>query len=279
MFMILNSIYKNIGILKTHLIVFLLKSLAFFACLFPLKLLMDMFFSEKTISEDLLEYSDLNAFHEFFRVLVSPDMAWYGFPQSLTMILCGIVVVFFVLFLFIDGFIDAGMLSAIEQSGNRYFFKGMWAHGFSFFKLRLWSIIPYMTVLCIILVPAIYFYIAENYLASILVLLFLVTPLMFLLKAFDHAKYLIRREGKKAKSAFLISFTSIFQKTNKTFILNIQVFLLFLAGYFIYGFLDNILLVDSTGKIWIMLLLQQLTLFGKQILRYSFMTAVGDLTR
>ncbi|WP_347921990.1 hypothetical protein [Pontimicrobium sp. SW4] len=237
---------------------------------------MNLFFSGRTINEDLFNYSDLNAFHDFFGAFVSHEMPWYGFPQYLSIILGGIIFFFFVLFLCIDGFIDAGMLNSIEKGKSGFFLKGMQTHGFSFFKLRLFNLIPYLIAISIVLTPLAYLYIIESFNALIIAFILLSIPFMFILKMIDYGKYLILREHKKAGSAFLISLKSIFKNLKQTLALNIQTLLLFLVGYFLYRFLDDIVVVNTVTKIWFMLILQQATLFGKQILRYSYMTAVGN---
>ena len=277
--MILNAISKSLRVLKAHLLIFLLKSFVFYISLVPLRLTMNTFFSGKTINEDMFVNSDINTFHEFFRAFVSPDMPWYGFPQYLSIILGGTVVFFFLLFLFLDGFIDAGMLNAIEKGKSSSFFKGMRTHGFSFFKLRLLNVIFFLIIVIIVLEPTAYFYLSESFNASIGVFTLLAIPFMFALKMFDHGKYLILREHKKVGSAFLLSLKSIFTNKKQTLAINIQTLLFFLAGYFLYLFFDDILIVNTAEKIWLMVILQQVSLFGKQLLRYSYMAGIGNVIK
>ena len=204
-------------------------------------------------------------------------MPWYSFPQYLTIILAGKVLLFFLLFLFIDGFIDAGLLNAIEKGNSNSFFKGMRANGLSFFKLRLYYVILYLIICTIVLIPIAYIYMSNGFNTTVGVFTLLAIPFMFAFKMFDHGKYLISREKNKVGRAFLISFKSIFKNKKQTLVLNIQMLSLFLAGYFLYVYLDDILLVNTAEKIWLMVILHQVTLFGKQILRYSYMAGVGNL--
>lgn len=275
--MILSTILKNISIIKVHILVFILKSAIIFLSLVPLRQAMITFFSGKTINEDMFANSDLNAFHEFFSLFVSPDMPWYGVPQFLTIILVITVAIFFLLFLFLDGFIDAGMLKVLETGRTSSFFKGMRTYGFSFFKLRLINVILFLIILTIVLVPVMYFYIIESFNFSIGVFILLAIPFMLALKMFDHGKYILLREHKKPWRAFFLSLKLIFKNMKQALTLNIQTLLVFLLGYFLYMFLDEALIVNNAGKIWLMVILHQLTLFGKQILRYSYMVGVGNL--
>lgn len=276
--MILKAISRNIGIIKTHVIVFLFKSFIIYMSLVPLHLAMNRFFSGRTINDSLFANADLNAFHEFFQIIF-PDMSWYGFPQYLTLILVGIVIFFFFLFLFIDGFIDAGMLCALEIGKNRSFIKGMRQHGFSFFKLRLFNVILFLVITVTLLALSFYFYLSDGFNVSIGVFALLAVPFMFALKMFDHGKYLILRENKKVGRAFLISLKSIFNNKKQILILNSQTLLFFFAGYFLYMFFDGVLIVDTAEKIWLMVILQQVALFGKQVLRYSYLAGIGNVIK
>ena len=274
---ILKAIFKNISIIKVHIIVFALKSIAIFLSLVPLRLAMQGFFSGKTINDNIFARSDLNAFHEFFRAFISLDVPWFGVPQYLSIILVSIIAFFFLFFLFIDGYVNAGILNTLEQGNSDSFFRGMKKFGFSFFMLRLLNVILFLVLLGIILTIVAYLYLSESFAVSFVIFTLLAILFMFALKMFDHGKYLILRDNKKVGRAFIIALRSIFKNTKQTLFLNIHTLILFCAGYFLYLFLDDILIVNSTHKIWLMVLLHQITLFGKQVLRYAYLEGIGNV--
>jgi len=277
--MILKAIYRNIRIIKAHLIIFLLKSFIFFLSFIPIRYVMGQFFSGKTINENMFKNSDLNPFHEFFSASISPNMPWYGSMLYISVIIGGIVILLFTFFLIIDGFVDAGFLNAIEKGKPGSFFKGMKKYGFQFFKLRLFNVILFFIVASIVLLPTVYFYLKQGFNISIGVFLLLAIPSMFALKVFDHGKYLILLTPIKAGKAFIIALKSVLIHKKQTLILSIQTLLLFISGYLLYTFLDNSLIVNTIEKVWLMVVFHQFILFGKQILRYSYMAGVGNVIK
>ena len=276
--MIFTEIRKNMSIIKAHIITFLIKSFMIFMSLVPLNRAMSSFFGGRTINDDMFASSDINAIQEFLRASTSPNLGMFGFAQHTIVLVVGTIFLFFLFFLVVDGFIDAGMLNAIKKRKSASFFKGMRKYGFEFFKLRLMNVILFLIVLFAVLAPTGYFYLSSGFNSSMGILALLAIPTLFALKMFDHGKHLILRDGKKAGKAFWTSLKSLFSDGKNVLLLNIQTIVLFIVGYYIYIALDNSFLVDTSGKIWLMVILHQIVLFGKQLLRYSYMSGVGEIT-
>lgn len=279
--MIITEIKKNISVIKAHTIVFLLKSFIIYISLFPLKRAMNSFFNGRTINNDMFATSDINSLQEFLRASVSPNLGSFGFAQHTIAIVIGTMFLFVLFFIVIDGFIDAGMLYAIRKGKASSFFKGMRTYGFEFFKLRCITFISIVLflVLCGFILPIDFESLTTISNNSILFSSLGIVIISFLLKAFDHAKHLVLKRRKKVGDAYTTSFKSIFINAKMTALFNLQTVTIFLLGYVIYNWFDNSFTVNTSGKIWIMVILFQVTLFGKQLLRYSYMSGVGQLKK
>jgi hypothetical protein len=265
---IINSLLNNFKRFMVHFWIFLFKSGITYIAFYPLKRTMEAYFRARTINENMLLENDPSALFEFF---------FYNYKDGIGTI-TNSVFLLFLLFFIIDAFVDAGMVRALREKSNKVFFDGMKSNGWSFFGLKLLNLFPFALMLFIMgislnsLLP--------NDLTKIniiIVLLLSGIPSLFFLKMIDSAKIFIDRDGKSVGRAFQSALFSFFHNWKKALELNASVLALLGIGIFVFFSVDDRMTISSSSATWMMVLIQQIALFLKQILRYIFMDGVLEI--
>ena len=279
MMILIDAIKRNLNFLRIHFYIWLIKFLLIYLSFEPLRSIMSSYFDDKTINQDLLQYSDSSALFEFIWHIIDNT-------DNPLIIIIVMICLLSLLMIILDAILDAGFFAVYAQRDTKIFLAGIKQNAGRMILLKLMLLIPYILMLIFIAVPLFSIFNPVTYqfplgdfnlIWSLLLLFVLASPGLFFLKVIDHAKSELIINNVSTGEALMCGFNHMFDKAKYVLINNLLFMLILCVGIYLYYQLNHALHVDSGFAILLMTLMFQCVVFSKQVLRYCYSSMVMEL--